>query len=302
MLSQMPALMKTAVAYFGIRTRLNLLTGIGFTLLLLFLGVWIFFMRQMQGGGAGRGAMSFGKSKARMLSEDQVKVNFSDVAGCEEAKDEVKELVDFLKDPSKFQKLGGKIPSGGSLPNENSHPQPKPLFHLIQRGTLVIGTHPGGGVGLEPVTRQTGAVTIDGPTGKRVDLRVHPGVAENRPGHVHDLGETNHPRVPREFLEIRGIELGAGGRQVGRRHTGRRHEEHGQGQAFRRIEHPPHAVHACNIGDLVRVGNDRRRTSRNHSAGVFLGGHHGTLEVHVGIHEPGQQESAVEIVETASKL
>ena len=80
--------------------------------LFILIGLWIFFMRQMQGGGAGRGAMSFGKSKARMLSEDQVKVNFSDVAGCEEAKEEVKELVDFLKDPSKFQKLGGKIPSG----------------------------------------------------------------------------------------------------------------------------------------------------------------------------------------------
>ena len=80
--------------------------------LFILIGLWIFFMRQMQGGGAGRGAMSFGKSKARMLSEDQVKVTFADVAGCEEAKDEVKELVDFLKEPSKFQKLGGKIPSG----------------------------------------------------------------------------------------------------------------------------------------------------------------------------------------------
>ena len=80
--------------------------------LFILIGLWIFFMRQMQGGGAGRGAMSFGKSRARMLSEDQVKVNFNDVAGCEEAKDEVKELVDFLRDPSKFQKLGGKIPRG----------------------------------------------------------------------------------------------------------------------------------------------------------------------------------------------
>ena len=78
---------------------------------LLIIGLWIYIMRQMQGGG-GRGAMSFGKSKARMLTEDQVKVNFGDVAGCEEAKDEVGEVVDFLKDPSKFQKLGGKIPSG----------------------------------------------------------------------------------------------------------------------------------------------------------------------------------------------
>jgi len=80
--------------------------------MLLLIGVWIFFMRQMQGGAGGKGAMSFGKSKARMLTEDQVKVTFADVAGVEEAKDEVGELVEFLRDPGKFQKLGGKIPRG----------------------------------------------------------------------------------------------------------------------------------------------------------------------------------------------
>ncbi|MEN8180028.1 MAG: ATP-dependent zinc metalloprotease FtsH [Pseudomonadota bacterium] len=80
--------------------------------LFVLIGLWIFFMRQMQGGGAGRGAMSFGKSKARMLTEDQVKITFNDVAGIEEAKEEVTEMVDFLRDPSKFQKLGGKIPKG----------------------------------------------------------------------------------------------------------------------------------------------------------------------------------------------
>ena len=79
--------------------------------LLLLIGVWIFFMRQMQGGGRG-GALSFGKSKARMLTEDKNKVTFADVAGIEEAKEEVGEIVDFLKDPSKFQKLGGHIPKG----------------------------------------------------------------------------------------------------------------------------------------------------------------------------------------------
>ena len=80
--------------------------------IILLVGFWIFLMRQMQGGGGGRGAMSFGKSRARMLTEDQVKVTFSDVAGADEAKEEVVEMVDFLRDPSKFQKLGGKIPKG----------------------------------------------------------------------------------------------------------------------------------------------------------------------------------------------
>ena len=79
--------------------------------MLLLIGVWVFFMRQMQGGGKG-GAFSFGKSKARMLDETNNTVTFSDVAGCDEAKEEVSEIVDFLRDPTKFQKLGGRIPRG----------------------------------------------------------------------------------------------------------------------------------------------------------------------------------------------
>ena len=79
--------------------------------MLLLIGVWVFFMRQMQGGGKG-GAFSFGKSKARLLDESTNSITFADVAGCDEAKEEVSELVDFLRDPSKFQKLGGRIPKG----------------------------------------------------------------------------------------------------------------------------------------------------------------------------------------------
>jgi len=79
--------------------------------MLLLIGVWIFFMRQMQGGGKG-GAFSFGKSKARMLDEAKERVTFADVAGCDEAKEEVSELVDFLRDPTKFQNLGGRVPRG----------------------------------------------------------------------------------------------------------------------------------------------------------------------------------------------
>ena len=88
---------------------LNFLFSFGPVILLI--GVWIFFMRQMQGGGKG-GAFSFGKSRARMLDENNNSVSFADVAGCDEAKEEVQELVDFLRDPSKFQKLGGRIPRG----------------------------------------------------------------------------------------------------------------------------------------------------------------------------------------------
>ncbi|AIA56222.1 MULTISPECIES: ATP-dependent zinc metalloprotease FtsH [Acidithiobacillus] len=81
--------------------------------MLLLIGVWIFFMRQMGGGGAGgRGAMSFGRSRARMLTEENNKITFADVAGVEEAKEELAEIVDFLRDPQKFQRLGGRIPKG----------------------------------------------------------------------------------------------------------------------------------------------------------------------------------------------
>ncbi|MGB0836290.1 MAG: ATP-dependent zinc metalloprotease FtsH, partial [Psychrobium sp.] len=80
--------------------------------MILLIGVWIFFMRQMQGGAGGKGAMSFGKSKAKLMGEDQVNTTFADVAGCDEAKEEVTELVDYLREPTKFQKLGGRIPTG----------------------------------------------------------------------------------------------------------------------------------------------------------------------------------------------
>ena len=81
--------------------------------MLLLIGVWVFFMRQMQGGG--KGAMGFGKSKAKLLNETHGRVTFDDVAGIDEAKDDLQEIVDFLQDPTKFQRLGGRIPKGALL-------------------------------------------------------------------------------------------------------------------------------------------------------------------------------------------
>lgn len=115
-LDLLPALHQNKVVVVGQEPeRQSFLTQLFLSILpiLLILGIFVFFMRKMQGGGAGGGGpMTFGKSRARLLGEDQIKTTFADVAGVEEAKDEVQELVEFLRDPSKFQRLGGKIPRG----------------------------------------------------------------------------------------------------------------------------------------------------------------------------------------------
>jgi cell division protease FtsH len=109
-----PELVKSGVQVSGkAREEPSFLTSIFISWfpMLLLIGVWVFFMRQMQGGGKG-GAFSFGKSRARMLDENTNHITFADVAGCDEAKEDVQELVDFLRDPTKFQRLGGRIPRG----------------------------------------------------------------------------------------------------------------------------------------------------------------------------------------------
>ena len=108
--------------------------------MLLLIGVWIFFMRQMQGGGRG-GAFSFGKSRARMLDESNNQVTFADVAGCEEAKEEVCELVEFLRDPSKFQKLGGRIPRGVLMVGSSRHRQDAARESHRRRGQGAVLQH-----------------------------------------------------------------------------------------------------------------------------------------------------------------
>lgn len=112
----MPMLLKNGVAIEGRQPEKQSLWAqllVATFPILLIVAIFMFFLRQMQGGAGGRGGpMTFGKSRARLLSEDQIKTTFADVAGCDEAKDEVQELVEFLRDPGKFQRLGGKIPRG----------------------------------------------------------------------------------------------------------------------------------------------------------------------------------------------
>jgi cell division protease FtsH len=115
---------------------------------IVLIGLWIFFMRQMQGGGSGRGAMSFGKSKARLLGEDQINISFNDVAGVDEAKEEVAELVEFLRDPSKFQKLGGKIPRGVLMVGSPGTQAKKHSPCIIFIDEIdAVGRHRGAGLG-----------------------------------------------------------------------------------------------------------------------------------------------------------
>src|SRR3546814_4013091 len=109
-----PELVKSGVQVSGkAREEPSFLTSsfISWFTMLLLIGVWVFFMRQMQGGGKG-GAFSFGKSRARMLDENTTHITFADAAGCDESKEEVQELADFLRAPTKFQRLGGRIPRG----------------------------------------------------------------------------------------------------------------------------------------------------------------------------------------------
>jgi len=116
---------------------------LNFLPVILIIGFWFFMMRQMQGGG-GRGAMGFGRSRAKLLNEDQTKATFADVAGCDEAKEEVSELVEFLRDPSRFQKLGGKIPRGVLMvgpPGTGSSPrrlQARPRCRFSRSRVLIL--------------------------------------------------------------------------------------------------------------------------------------------------------------------
>src|SRR5439155_1132172 len=182
--------------------------------MLLFIGVWIFFMRQMQGGGAK--ALSFGKARARLISEKQNKVTFQDVAGVDEAKEELREIIDFLKDPQKFQKLGGKIPKGVLLDGPPGRARPR-------------AAPPGP---LRPAGRRAAA----GRQGARGDPArprpAHPARAERRPEGPRARDARLLRRRPRQPRQRGGAARRAPEQEA--RRDGRLRERQGQGPDGRR--------------------------------------------------------------------
>ncbi len=190
---------------------------------------------------------------------------------------------------------GGKVVCAGGLADKDVHAQPQLLQRFLDRHTFVVRADARSHVCVEVLARQPGCVAIQHTRPKRLDLVQGALVLVHHARVVHHLAQAQHPRVALQRGNVLRLEIRAGGRHVGGGDAGRHHHEHAQAAVLRLVEHVADTVQAQDVGDLVRIGDDRRDPARHHCRGELAHADHRALDVHVSVDQAGGQVAALQV-------